>query len=337
MIKRLRIGKDFGLTWTIKAKNAGENSPYNPSSDSVLLLVTPYNKVKAEGVTFDGDKVRWIFRGKDQKHPGIYGLELVENWGKDGMITVDTCKAFELVEHTCEETGQDGDGLIFDTLEFMTDVELNALRGPEGPQGPAGPAGPQGPQGEPGPQGPAGEPYDDTAIKNKLTELSENLDKIDSDSLYISDAYGNIIAIIDANGIKTTEVEIQDGKVSKLFSALMSKLDKEIDSSFFQIQDANGNIAFRIDSEGVHTPKSDSWIVSMILGETYIPTSTQRDENGDVQSAEIVYPDGNKGSITITSRENNGVTAMVIGYKDRVVSVTMERDSQGNVNKINIA
>ena len=172
MIKRLRIGKDFGLTWTIKAKNAGENSPYNPSSDSVLLLVTPYNKVKAEGVTFDGDKVRWIFRGKDQKHPGIYGLELVENWGKDGMITVDTCKAFELVEHTCEETGQNGDGLIFDTLEFMTDVELNALRGPEGPQGPAGPAGPQGPQGEPGPQGPAGEPYDDTEIQNKLTELS---------------------------------------------------------------------------------------------------------------------------------------------------------------------
>ena len=178
MIKRLRIGKDFGLTWTIKAKNAGENSPYNPSSDSVLLLVTPYNKVKAEGVTFDGDKVRWIFRGKDQKHPGIYGLELVENWGKDGMITVDTCKAFELVEHTCEETGQNGDGLIFDTLEFMTDVELNALRGPEGPQGPAGPAGPQGPQGEPGPQGPAGEPYDDTEIQNKLTELSAEVSEL---------------------------------------------------------------------------------------------------------------------------------------------------------------
>lgn len=183
-MKRLRIGKDFGLTWTIKAKNAGENSPYNPSSDSVLLLVTPYNKVKAEDVTFDGDKVRWIFRGKDQKHPGIYGLELVENWGKDGMITIDTCKAFELVGHTCEETGQDGDGLIFDTLEFMTDVELNALRGPEGPagpqgapgkdgaQGPAGPAGPQGPQGEPGPQGPAGESYDDAKIQAKLTELS---------------------------------------------------------------------------------------------------------------------------------------------------------------------
>ena len=158
-MKRLRIGKDFGLTWKIKAKNVGENAPYTPSSDSLLLLVTPYNKVKAEGATFDGDTVRWIFRGKDQKHPGVYGLELVENQGKNGMITIDTCKGFELVEHTCEETGQDGESLIFDTLEFITDVELNALRGPEGPQGPQGPQGergPQGPQGPVGPQGPAG-------------------------------------------------------------------------------------------------------------------------------------------------------------------------------------
>ena len=175
----------------------------------------------------------------------------------------------------------------------------------------------------------------------KLATLSENLDKIDSDSIHITDAYGNIIATIDAEGIHTTDVEIQSGKMNEVISTIIkglsTKLGKEIDSDFFQVQDANGNIAFRIDSEGVHTPKSDSWIVSMILGEAYIPTSTQRDENGDVQSAEIVYPDGNKGIITITSRESNGVTAMVIGYKDRVVSVTMERDSQGNVNKINIA
>lgn len=158
-MKRLRIGKDFGLSWKIKAKNVGENTPYTPSSDSLLLLVTPYNKVKAEGATFDGDKVRWIFRGKDQKYPGVYGLELVENQGKNGMITIDTCEGFELVEHTCEETGHDGESLIFDTLEFITDVELNALRGPEGPQGPQGPQGergPQGPQGPVGPQGPAG-------------------------------------------------------------------------------------------------------------------------------------------------------------------------------------
>ena len=204
-MKRLRIGKDFGLSWKIKAKHAGENTPYTPSSDSLLLLVTPYNKVKAEGATFDGDTVRWIFRGKDQKHLGVYGLELVENQGKNGMITIDTCKGFELVEHTCEETGQDGESLIFDTLEFITDVELNALRGPQGEPGPEGPQGPQGEPGPEGPQGPAGPPgsggesYDDTEIKEdiaelqkkdtqhdaKLTELSEKVNELDKGEAYI--------------------------------------------------------------------------------------------------------------------------------------------------------
>jgi hypothetical protein len=163
-MKRLRIGKDFGLSWKIKAKNVGENAPYTPSSDSVLLLVTPYNKVKAEGATFDGDTVRWIFRGKDQKHLGVYGLELVENQGENGMITIDTCEAFELVAHSCEETGHDGESLIFDTLEFITDVELNALRGPQGPPGP-GAATPDW----------AAQSYEEGYIKNKRFGIKELL------------------------------------------------------------------------------------------------------------------------------------------------------------------
>lgn len=63
-MKKIRIGKDFGLTWTIRAKNVGEDAPYAPSSDGQLLLVTPYEKVKIEEVTFEGNKVKWIFRGE---------------------------------------------------------------------------------------------------------------------------------------------------------------------------------------------------------------------------------------------------------------------------------
>ena len=176
MRPKLRIGKDFGLTWTIKAKLGAEEAPYTPSGNTVLLLVTPYNKVKAEGATFDGNTVNWIFRGKNQKRTGIYGLELVENWGEDGMVTIDTCDAFELVEHTCEETGNADNGVIFETLKFITDVELTQLRGPEGPQGPQGPAGPPGSGG--------GESYDDTELRGmiakqdtKLTELSAEIGK----------------------------------------------------------------------------------------------------------------------------------------------------------------
>lgn len=176
-MNKLRIGKDFGLTWTISAKSADGITPYIPTGKILVWLVTPYNKVKAEGAIFEDNKVRWIFRGRDQKHLGIYGLELIENQGENGMVTIDTCNAFELVEHTCEETGNDGNGLIFDTVELITDVELTMLQGPAGPQGPQGPEGPQGAQGPQGPEGPQGPTYNDAEIQNKLTELSAEVGK----------------------------------------------------------------------------------------------------------------------------------------------------------------
>lgn len=61
-------------------------------------------------------------------------------------------------------------------------------RGAQGVQGIQGEAGPQGPQGEVGPvgpQGPAGGAYDDTEIKNKLTELSAKVNELDKGEAYI--------------------------------------------------------------------------------------------------------------------------------------------------------
>lgn len=170
----------------------------------------------------------------------------------------------------------------------------------------------------------------------KLTELSEEKGKFDDDALYVSDAKGNLIATINADGIRTTDVEVEGGKVSQLFAAILSKLDKEIDSDFFQIQDTNGNIAFRVDSGGVYSAKSDSWVVSVVLGDAYIPTSILRNEKGDVASAEIIFPDGQKGNIVITNQDANGVKGMTIGYNNKSIGVVIDRDSQGNVSKINI-
>lgn len=174
------------------------------------------------------------------------------------------------------------------------------------------------------------------ASQSKLTELSEEKGKFDDDAIYVSDAKGNLIATINADGIRTTDVEVEGGKVSQLFAAILSKLDKEIDSDFFQIQDTNGNIAFRVDNRGVHSIKSDSWVVSVVLGDAYIPTSILRNEKGDVASAEIIFPDGQKGNIVITNQDANGVKEMTIGYNNKNIGVVINRDSQGNVSKINI-
>lgn len=177
---------------------------------------------------------------------------------------------------------------------------------------------------------------DNEEVNAKLTELSEEKGKFDDDALYVSDAKGNLIATINADGIRTTDVEVEGGKVSQLFAAILSKLDKEIDSDFFQIQDTNGNIAFRVDNGGVYSAKSDSWVVSVVLGDAYIPTSILRNEKGDVASAEIIFPDGQKGNIVITNQDANGVKGMTIGYNNKSIGVVIDRDSQGNVSKINI-
>lgn len=176
----------------------------------------------------------------------------------------------------------------------------------------------------------------DESLKGQLTELSEEKGKFDDDALYVSDTKGNLIATINANGIRTTDVEVKGGKVSQLFADILSKLDKEIDSDFFQIQDTNGNIAFRVDNRGVHLTKGDSWVVSVVLGDAYIPTSILRNEKGDVASAEIIFPDGQKGNIVITNQDANGVKGMTIGYNNKSIDVVIDRDSQGNVSKINI-
>lgn len=226
-------------------------------------------------------------------------------------------------------------------------------KGDKGDKGDTGATGPQGPQGNSGYTGAAGEleivnnltdggataalsAEMGKTLDAKLTELSAEKGKFDDDALYVSDAKGNLIATINADGIRTTDIEVEGGKVSQLFAAILSKLDKEIDSDFFQIQDTNGNIAFRVDNGGVYLAKSDSWVVSVVLGDAYIPTSILRNEKGDVASAEIIFPDGQKGNIVITSQDANGVKGMTIGYNNKSIGVVIDRDSQGNVSKINI-
>ena len=101
-VRRIRIGKDFDVFWAIKDE---DGAPYDlTGKDLHLCLITPYKRQEIKDYTVEGGTVSWTFRGRDQKHIGTYSLELTENQGKDGMQTVDTCAAFELVAHSCEET-----------------------------------------------------------------------------------------------------------------------------------------------------------------------------------------------------------------------------------------
>ena len=176
MERSIRIGKDFNVRWSIHRVVDGERQPYElAGKELVLQYRTPYGLKEATEWKVEGNTIVWTFRGKEQKALGSYELILTENGGKDGMVTVDTCRAFKLVAHSCEETEGSGGDIVIQDIMLESEVAFAALRGPKGDKGETGeqgPAGPQGPQGPVGPQGPSG--YDDSAIRAELAELSSD-------------------------------------------------------------------------------------------------------------------------------------------------------------------
>ena len=127
-MKRIRIGKDFAVKWSIYSKTEEGRKPYAlDPENSLLRLVTPIGKEEVNGFIVEGNMLTWVFRGKAQKLIGVYALELVERNGANGMITIDTCKAFELVAHSCEESDNETGDVVIDSLVFESEVTLAPL------------------------------------------------------------------------------------------------------------------------------------------------------------------------------------------------------------------
>lgn len=167
MERSIRIGKDFNVRWSIRKVVDGERQPYElAGKELVLQYRMPYGLKEANEWKVVGNTIVWTFRGKEQKALGSYELVLTENGGKDGMVTVDTCRAFKLVAHSCEETEGSGGDIVIQDIMLESDVAFAALRGPAGPAG------------KDGKDGKDGEIYDDTEIKAQLTELSAEVSEV---------------------------------------------------------------------------------------------------------------------------------------------------------------
>ena len=221
MERSIRILKDFNVLWSIHKVMDGVRQPYELDGRELVLRYRTPDGILREAKEWkaEGNVIAWTFRGKDQKSLGSYELILTENAGKDGMVTVDTCKAFKLVAHSCEETEGSGGDIVIQDIMLESEVAFAALRGPKGDkgetgeQGPAGPQGPQGPQGPVGPQGPSG--YDDSAIRAELAELSADLqDAVDS--------LGKEVVKIGSieEGLKTLDGEI-NGRIEQYDSSIL--------------------------------------------------------------------------------------------------------------------
>lgn len=110
-MKEFRIGNDLVIVWEIFAHRIEiEGDEYREITEAYNLegkdiKVIAYNgirKVDLNIKSISGNKIEAMLYGKDQKFVGEYLLTLVENDGKEGMLTVDECKAFKLVSRTCQ-------------------------------------------------------------------------------------------------------------------------------------------------------------------------------------------------------------------------------------------
>jgi cell division protein FtsB len=123
MERSIRIGKDFNVRWSIRKVVDGERQPYElAGKELVLQYRTPYGLKEATEWKVVGNTIVWTFRGKEQKALGSYELILTENGGKDGMVTVDTCRAFKLVAHSCEETEGSGSDIVIEDVVLESEV-----------------------------------------------------------------------------------------------------------------------------------------------------------------------------------------------------------------------
>ena len=148
--RKIRKGKDIVVRWSLYRNENGERVPFAIDATAVLKVQTPYGTITATEVTIEGNVVSWTFRGKDQEHLGYYGLELVQNDGERGMVTVDTCTAFALVAHSCEETPDVGGDVVTDAVMLEGEVAFAPLVIELG-----------------------GESYDDTELRDAIADLQE--------------------------------------------------------------------------------------------------------------------------------------------------------------------
>lgn len=117
-MRKIRIGKDIALSWTILTNGEEESLE---GRDLTLVLSDRFSRRRLD-FEAEGCVLRFTVRGAEQKTLGEYGLTLWENRGRDGQTVVDSRPAFVLVGNTAEE-GWDGDSrpsLETETVELET-------------------------------------------------------------------------------------------------------------------------------------------------------------------------------------------------------------------------
>lgn len=124
-MKRIRIGNDINIEWSVKRYGQPENFY---GRNLVLKMVDPNGSEHIMEFTTEDNRIRTTFLGMNQELCGSYSLVLVENSMEVGMTTIDKTVAFILVPHSYMESGVDPDGITTtsDNVNIETEITLPA-------------------------------------------------------------------------------------------------------------------------------------------------------------------------------------------------------------------
>ena len=166
-MRKIRIGKDIVVRWSLYRNENGDRVPFAIDATAELRVQTPYGIINADNAVIEGNVVSWTFRGAEQQHKGIYDLILVQKEGASGMVTVDTCKAFALVAHSCEETLAVGGDVVTDAVMLEGEVAFAPVVVEVG-----------------------GGSYDDTELRGMIAENEQKLTELSAEVSEVSEAVG---------------------------------------------------------------------------------------------------------------------------------------------------
>lgn len=100
-MKKIRIGKDLQVKWTILTNGKSEDLS---GRDLTLFLFDPLKYSRQIPFEVSANVISFTVRGTEQRRSGVYSLSLWENYGGIGQSVVDCCEAFQLVPVTCQES-----------------------------------------------------------------------------------------------------------------------------------------------------------------------------------------------------------------------------------------
>lgn len=125
-MRSIRIGNDIAIQWKL---NLAGGEPYNLEGKDLKLIVTTITRAnEVKGFSVSGNVLTWVFYGKDQTTTGPHTLTLIENQGKEGMVTVDVCSPFKLVSRSCVSDGGGCGNVSIESLALESTIDLSKIK-----------------------------------------------------------------------------------------------------------------------------------------------------------------------------------------------------------------